>query len=356
MSVEAPDCDIDFGLCSRGGPHASGEWQLHPLLQDPVNVRVTVKKEYPAAHTKDAESGGCDGNSGPTREGASASDEAGLQSSPSIGGMSLNVPAEDAEGAGGPPGRVADGGRGGVGRGGDEVEQEKAMEIRVKLPRLLCMSLTPDARAALAGCIGENVLAAGFHGEISENFPLVAAAPSNEDGVARDISYSSAAEAGNEADEIDAEREGRETTREREGAGHDEKMKATQGRGGVGFPAVPSSSTAVQRQQYPSPPSSSCGTAWESRGEGEAPPLACPLCADSFDELLARHECAWCGGTVCRKCMHTLVGEMCSARCSIFGISWLYCMVPSVEQAHLVLTHGGNFNRAFETALLNHAS
>ncbi|CAM9294606.1 unnamed protein product, partial [Hapterophycus canaliculatus] len=257
ISVEAPDCDIDFGLCSGSGPAPSDKWQFHALLQDPVDVKVTVKTESPAPHPNRAESGGCDGSSDPTHEGFTTSDETTrprVRSSPSIDGAVLHSSTEDIEGAGGdPPARAENEGRG----GGEDPEQEKLMQVRIQLPRLLCMSLTPDARAALIGCVGENVLAAGFHGKVSENFPLVAAAPSGEDHAARDVGSGAA----DEADEIDAEREGRETTREGERAGHDEKMKGVQQRGGVGFSSLPAPSIAAQRQQYPSPPPSSSGTA-----------------------------------------------------------------------------------------------
>lgn len=391
MAVEAAQTDIDLGYydwCAGGSHQASGVARgstaaaaaaaptvlatgdeqgclSHPLLREPVHVAVTVKSVYPTPPSAPTLPGGvapaadCDGGHGLTQESAdgstttttttgsgvrimrSSGDDAPGPSSGS-GATAVNLPAEEgpvwrpARGDGDQSDTSPDSARAaGGGGGGEEAEQERKMQVRVELPRMLRLSLTPDARAALTGCIGGNVLAVGFHGEIFENFPLLAS-PSSlsslEGGVG--VVRRSGGDAEGE-DDKEGEREEREAEcieYEKEGRGRAEPRRAEGGspkrrsremlRGGLGSgggrgganPSFRSAGTVQQQQQQlPSPAPSSSGTAIGSRGEGEgAPvlPLACPVCADSFDELLARHECSWCKRMVCRKCMHTQVGWM----------------------------------------------
>lgn len=363
---------------------------FHPLLREPVDVAVTVKTVYltpssaltlPGGVAPDAD---CDVGDAHTRESADITNSTPNTSTTtaitgsgttrrSSGGdppgsysgsdaTAINLPAEEgpvwgtatAHGdqddnrspdsdrtAGGDAGeRSGDSDSSGGDGGGSEeaAEQERTMQVRVELPRELRLSLTPDARAALTGCIGRNVLAVGFHGEIFENFPLLASpsSPSSmEDGgvvgtVRRRGSGGGNVEGeaegegeggGREADCIEYGKEGRgrvEPGRPQGGSpkrrSGEETLRGGLGSGGGRGGANPSFRAAgpAQQQQLPlSPAPSSSGTAFGSRGEGEGAsvlPLACPVCADSFDELLARHECPWCEGMVCRKCLHTQVG------------------------------------------------
>ncbi|CAN0106966.1 unnamed protein product, partial [Ectocarpus sp. 12 AP-2014] len=330
MAVETGETDIGLGFCYPRGPLPqipAGAVQhcatglFYSLLQEPIDVKVAVKTVSPPPPS-DGATGivGIDcGDRDPPREVGSSSSSrigsGGTGTTPAVEVDSIvgtaKVVEEETSGDEGckSDGTEDDGGAGSI----EEGEQEKTMEVRVELPRLLQISLTPDARAALAGCLGANILAAGFHGEVSENFALVA---SKEDHDAATSNFGGAGAAGvePEMDEIDPEREVRGTTRgggeERHHEGGGTEPRVDKPGGGVGGYPLPCSPRAVRKhqQRHPSPPQSPSGTAVGSRGgDGASPPLACPLCTDSFDELLARHECAWCGGTVCRKCMHTQV-------------------------------------------------
>lgn len=293
---------------------------FYSLLHEPVDVKVAVKTVSPPP-LSDGAAGSVGSNGGgrdPPREVGTSGRSGGTGATPAVevgssSGGAKFVAEETSGGERCNSDRTEDDGGAGS---GEEGEQEKTMEVRVELPRLVQVSLTPDARAALAGCVGANILAAGFHGEVSENCPLVA---SKEDDDAATSNFGGAGAAGveQEMDEIDPEREVRGTTRGGEEKRHHEgggtEPRPDRAGGGVGGHPLPYSPRAVRKhqQRHPSPPQSSSGTAVGSRGgDGVSPPLACPLCTDSFDELLARHECAWCGGTVCRKCMHTQVGML----------------------------------------------
>lgn len=391
MTVEAANADINLGyhdLCKGGSHQASSVarggaaaataavgtgdrpgYVVHPLLREPVDVAVMVKTLTPSPRSAPARPGGgaaadCGGGGGggQKREGTSSSSTTSTTtssdarrrssrhnvpgSSSGSGATAVNLAAEEAPvwrsaGAGGDQGDEsppsAGGARCGAGEGaaaatgvGEEEGQERTMQVRVELPRLLQLSLTPDARVALTGCIGGNVLAAGFHGKFSENFPLLASSPASPfsslggGGGADDVMKRSGRNEGDVEGEGKAEAECIEYEKERRGRmqpgraeGSPPKQKNREGmlRGGRGEadPSFPSAGAVQQQQQqqpFPPPPSSSgtaIGSGWE--GEGAPLPLACPVCADSFDELLARHQCSWCEGMVCRKCMHTQVGR-----------------------------------------------
>lgn len=331
MAVEAGETDIGLGFCYPRGPRPQspvGAVQrratglFYSLLQEPIDVKVAVKTVSPSPPSDGATgiAGSDCGDKDPPRQvgssGSSSSSSGGTGETPAVQvGLTSGGAKVVEEETSGDEGCNSDGTEGDGNAGsGEEGEQEKTMEVRVELPRLLQVSLTPDARAALAGCLGANILAAGFHGEVSENFPLVA---SKEDDDAATSNFGGAGAAGveQEMDEIDPEREVRGTTRgggeKRHHEGGGTEPRVDRAGGGVGGYPLPYSPRAVRKhqQRHPSPPQSPSGTAVGSRGgDGVSPPLACPLCTDSFDELLARHECACCGGTVCRKCMHTQVG------------------------------------------------
>lgn len=159
----------------------------------------------------------------------------------------------------------------------EEEGDERAMKVRIKLPRL-SLSLTPDARAALAACLGRNILAAGFHGNISENFPLVDV-----------VRFSHGDEENAQGTVSGGERVSMMAA----------AVDAAGLRRGGGIASAP-------LVRSPSPPLSS--SAYGSSGKGAAASaVACAVCAASFDELLARHRCPCCSHSVCRKCMHTQV-------------------------------------------------
>lgn len=388
MAIEAATTDIDLGYhdeCYTRSSHQAGVargstatttsgvetgdepgYTFHPLLREPVDVTVKVKTLYPSPPSTPALPGGgggasaeCGGAGSHTRESAnsavatpagsgarkrSSGDNAPGSSSGS-GATAVNVAAEEIPvrrpsrgdgdqgdsipaSAGTDCGGAGEDARPAAAAGGEDAEQERTMQVRVELPNLLRLSLTPDARAALTGCIGGNVLAVGFHGEISEDFPLLGSpSPSSSlsmDGGAVGVPKRSGGDEENddgaEVECIEYEMEGRARMKPRRAEGSPKlrnreeiRRGGSGGRGGAANPSFPyAGAVQLQQQQYPSPPPSSSGTAIGSRGEGEgAPlPLACPVCADSFDELLARHECSWCEGMVCRKCMHTQVGVL----------------------------------------------
>lgn len=150
-------------------------------------------------------------------------------------------------------------------KNGDGGGQEKTMKIKVELPKL-SLSLTPPARRALAGCIGGNLLAAGFHGEFSENFPLAAVVPFTTTEAEEDDNFLLFATAGG---------------RQEAGQGEDVNVRSS-----------------------PRAPSSAASSYENSQGAGVA---ACGSCAGLFDELVARHRCGACGASVCRGCLHTQV-------------------------------------------------
>lgn len=190
------------------------------------------------------------------------------------------VPEEAAGGTDSPGGETDSSKEGGEGR---------VMRVKVELPRL-SLSLTPDARAALAGCVGKNILAAGFHGENSENFPLphvARGAGSDNDDDYEDDGGSGLGMSG---------RSPRLSPR----------LSAAGGSVG-GWAGGGERPPFVSTPPPPSPPPSSSGTVFGSRGEEGAAAVACAACAASFDELVARHQCAWCCRSVCRRCMHNQV-------------------------------------------------
>ena len=201
-----------------------------------------------------------------------------------IGGLDA-LPEEAAQGTDSPSGETDSSKEGG---------EERIMRVRVELPRL-SLSLTPDARAALSGCVGKNILAGGFHGENSENFPLMhdargAGNDNNDDG--NDEDYE---------DDVGS------------GLGRSGRSPQLSPRLSAAGGFVGGSGADGERPPFvstpppPSPPPSSSGTVFGSRGDEGAAAVACAACAASFDELVARHQCAWCCRSVCRRCMHNQV-------------------------------------------------
>lgn len=246
---------------------------------------------YRPTGTGDSSGSGSGGGSG-SSGGGSGTDTRSREVSSSAGPLGgpggLNAVHEEPAGGGDSPGEKSD---------SSKQREEKVMRVKVELPRM-SLSLTPDARAALAGCIGENILAAGFHGENSENFPLV--------GVGRG--------AGNEGDDDLENDNNNDLDYGDDGGGGGEGL----GRSapsprlspGSGLDEGEESPTSVGGPRPPSPPPSSSGTVFGSRGEEEesvAAATTCAACDSSFDELVARHQCAWCSLSVCRKCMHNQV-------------------------------------------------
>ena len=367
MAVEAAETNIDLG-CSRLRERGSAEpgtaaaaaaqvveQEYDRLLREPVDVTVSVKTLYPSPS---AAAAGCgDGDRAPERvngEGRGRRGEgAEGEEVPPSEGLSSRRGSDACGGGGGGPAATAATATGDeeeeAARGAEEAEQEeKMMAVRVEVPRLLRLALSADARATLARCVGGNILAAGFHGEASENFPLRAAPAARpqekedeeeEGGGDAATNRGGAVEEESEADDMEYERErlpggraqagnpvagaGRETGEgglREGGAASGAAEAAAAGRAAASVPAHGGGDAAQHQHRRGHQPQSSpsaarrsvdAATAVESRGGEEAgarrPPSACPLCADPFDELLARHECAWCGGTVCRKCMHTQV-------------------------------------------------
>lgn len=235
MSVDAPGTRIGLGSSFQQELHQSSAgfppngsvdrekgngsnrgMRWDPILRDPVNVKVSVTS-MSTAEKGDA----------PVKGGAGFKDFADGIGSGNRRGHGGGVPeAEgfDERGARG----VVDAGDASVAR--VKVAEERTMSVSVGLSEL-SLALKPEARAALIECVGKNILAAGFHGDVSENFPWT--------------------RAGGEL---------LPSSREEDGFGHLED----------------------------------CAT-------------ECAVCNSSFDELVARHRCAWCRGSVCRGCMQTPV-------------------------------------------------
>ncbi len=313
MAVEAVETEIDLGCFRRrrrrragSGTAAAGaaapaapaaadsgevEQEYHRLLREPVDVTVSVKTVSP-----------------PSAAAAAAAADAGLggEASGSRGGEAGEVPSP-------PPGSSSTGSGGdNAADAGEEAagEEQKTMKVRVEVPRLLRLSLSADARAALARCVGGNILAAGFHGESSENFPLrAAAAPPEEQeegGGAEET----------EADDMEYEGEGAPGRRTSQAGSHVAGASREAGESGLREGGAASAAAAAGRARssvsaYGASPSPTRSPLRGAGGEESRCPLVseCPLCAGAFDELLARHECAWCGRTVCRRCMHTQVSS-----------------------------------------------
>lgn len=400
MAVEAIETDIDLGYFRGGNGSSPGgraaavggpgvpEQELHPLLREPTDVTVTVKTVSPppsagagalgvgGGHIPESPSpspissaarirrsgersgkelGGppppdaASPSPGPRRRGPASFTEKEApapqggehdDASGKHGGVSSPASAADEDGADLP-----------VAGGETAPPEEKTMRVRVGVPRPLRLALpTGDARAALSGCVGGNILAAGFHGEMSENFPLRAAAavPLEDDEEEEDEDVDEEEEQGGgdggmgeverhrggpraargEEDGIEGEGEGRTGGAVPPGtiAGSPKKWSSGAARGGEkeargrGPSSVYSFDSGHEHQHQHRhrrrlssstrsslPLGSRASAGEEEAGLGRRPPAECPVCADSFDELVARHECAWCGGTVCRKCMHTQV-------------------------------------------------
>ena len=187
-----------------------------PIVKDPVNVSVSVTSMSPS-----------DKGDAPVEGGAGFQDFAGGIGSGNRRGHGGGVPEAEVVDERGARG-VVDAGDASIGR--VKVAEERTMSVIVRLTDL-SLALAPEARAALIGCVGKNILAAGFHGDVSEIFPWTRAGG--------------------------------------------ELLSCSQGEDGFG------------RLE-------DCAT-------------GCAVCNSSFDELVARHRCAWCGGSVCRGCMQTPV-------------------------------------------------
>lgn len=346
MAVEAAETDIDLGYFRRRGRRSAGsgtaaaaaadsgevEQEYHRLLREPVDVTVSVKTVSPSVATAAAAAAGAE------FDGGQATELGGGEASGSRGGGAGEVCPP-------PPGSSS------TGSGGDdddaeiaeeavEEEAEKTIKVRVEVPRLLRLSLSADARAALARCVGGNILAAGFQGEASENFPLRAAAPPEGQEEGGDGAASNRGGSGggggaeeSEADDMEYEGEKAQGGRASQAGGHVAGASRETGQSGLQEGGAASAAAAAGRARPPVPAygagdaqhqhqrrqgqghrpgTSPSPTRSPPRGPGGAEsrcPVAseCPLCAGAFDELLARHECALCGGTVCRRCMHTQV-------------------------------------------------
>lgn len=213
-----PDGSVnrEKGNGSIRGMQGSGMGRWNPILKDPVNVNVSVTSMSPAEK-----------GDAPVEGGAGFQDFSGGVGSGNRRGHGVGVPeAEvfDERGARG----VVDAGDASIGR--MKVAEERTMSVSVRLTEL-SLALAPEARAALIECIGKNILAAGFHGDVSEIFPWTRA-----------------------GGELLA------SSQEEDGFGHLEDSAT-----------------------------------------------GCAVCNSSFDELVAKHWCAWCRSSVCRGCMQTPV-------------------------------------------------
>lgn len=155
-------------------------------------------------------------------------------------------------------------------------KQPRVMLIRITLPRLH-LRMPPDVRAGLSGALQANLLAAGLVGNVSENFPLDVASRCVPEERENSCSKKTAAAAAPDT-AIDRRRDAFD-------------------------PPVPDNKCASLRRSVSWGGSSNA----RSKLDGGAR-TACECCGVAFEaDLVARHRCAWCGETVCRKCLHTLV-------------------------------------------------
>lgn len=299
MVVEAPDTRISLGSCIALDSQGLGT-QLQPLLRDPADVKVTLTSSSAKVHTsvssgENSPEGG--GDVGSASDGVGVGDETKTEPLSRHGGSldTVGVGAQNEE-------AVSQGAQGSAGGADDSPstrsahaddlttatnDEERSMRVRVCLPRL-SFSLSPAARATLTGCIGGNILASGFHGEISENFPL--------DGSLVQPN------------------------------GYENQVKETEE--GLS-PAVGGSGLDGEVDSERAPPLRPTLTTVDS-ASGDGPVVvACATCAMVFDELVARRSCSWCGDSVCTKCMHTQVcwgvaGEGAAGQVGILGLAVLF--------------------------------
>lgn len=182
-----------------------------------------------------------------------------------------------------PPGSQSEAGSGRGARGA----QERLFLIRISLPRLY-FCLPPAGREAISGAISRNILAAGFHGNAFENFPL-------------DVDY--AFEKGHEDGVAGGGRAFAVGVPDGASSANDAHIGVTT-RGDLGHIAAP---RAVYTRHSSFHSSSNAGSRTDGGGRAAAA-VACTSCSVEFeDDLVGRHRCAWCGNVVCRKCLHTKV-------------------------------------------------
>lgn len=278
MTVEAPKAGIFLGSCLALDSQGAGT-QLQPLLRDPADVKVTVTSSSAKVHAAAVSDGeyptGSYGDVGNAGDAVGVDGETTTQpgSRHGSGYDTVGVGVHDEEaGSKGAQGSVigADDSPRTHSHGVDEQAsaangEQRSMRVRLRLPQL-SFSLTPSARAVLTGCIGGNILVSGFHGEVSENFPL-------------DGSFVRPKGCG---------------SREEESEG---SLSPTLGELGL------DDGVDSERQPAVHPTLRTIASA----SEDGSVVVACATCAVVFDELVARHWCSWCGDAVCTQCLHTQV-------------------------------------------------